>query len=75
MLAGDSEKETNHLTRIFSKWPRVQYFCESMDIKLTNQDFKDYILVSLACMYESENLRQQLVNDFGSLLAAYVPGG
>jgi hypothetical protein len=43
--------------------PAMGTACDVLKIKLDNQDFKNYIITSLARMYENEDL-EELINKF-----------
>ena len=40
--------------RALGGWVKVKGFCEFLGVKLTPQDFKNYIILRLACMHENE---------------------
>ena len=60
---------SNPVPSILKEWPLVQIRLDMVDVKCINQDFKNYMLVSLAQREENERLRKQLINDFKDLLA------
>jgi len=59
----------NPVPSILKLWPLVLIGLDMVNVKCTDQDFKNYMLVSLAQREENERLRKQLVNDFKDLLA------
>ncbi len=57
--------------RIVARWASIMTMCEILKIKINNQDFKNYIIASLARMYEYEELSEKLTNIFRNLLEEY----
>lgn len=59
----------NPTPSILKHWVAALVCLKTVDIKCTTQDFKNYMLVSLAQRAENERLREELVNDFQNIIA------
>ena len=70
--AGLSTAKSKHQARILARWLEVKAVLDFLHIKVNNQDLKHYMLISLAYMYENEELKGQLIGDFKNLLEKYV---
>jgi len=60
--AGLPMSEIRAKQHIMVEWFDVQAFCNFFKIKLSNSDFKNYLIASLAHMHASEHLKEQLIN-------------
>ena len=60
---------TNPAPSLLNHWVATLNSLKMVDIKCTIQDFKNYMLVSLAQRAENERLREQLVKDFLNIIA------
>jgi len=59
----------NPVPSVLKHWAAALVCLKTVDIKCTIQDFKNYMLVSLAQRAENERLREELVNDFQNIIA------
>ena len=53
-LAGLPQSQIKANLRILAKWVEVEGFCDYLKIKLSPQDFKNYIIVSMAQQHAVE---------------------
>jgi hypothetical protein len=66
--AGLSEARSETQAQIVVRWSSVITACDVLNLKLNNQDFKNYIITSLGRMYENEGLEERLIRRFKTLL-------
>jgi hypothetical protein len=66
--AGLSKARSQGQARIVARWSSVFTVCDVLKLKLNNQDFKNYLIASLACMYENEELEERLINEIRTCL-------
>ena len=53
--------------RILANWLEVDQFCGILDIDLNKQDFKNYLITSLASVKQNEYLKEQLLTSIMAL--------
>jgi hypothetical protein len=70
-VAGLSQSRSKAQAHILARWTMVTAACDVLKIKPNNQDFKNYIITSLARMYENENLEERLINRIRALFDEY----
>jgi hypothetical protein len=58
----------NPAPSILKYWIAAMAILKTVDIKCTVQDFRYYMLFSLAIRAENERLRKQLANDFNNII-------
>ena len=70
-----SQSAVNARHHILQKWLEAQSLCEHLHIRLNNQDFKNYMVTSLAHLYANEQLKEQLkeqlISEIKGLLEEY----
>jgi len=67
-VGGFSEERSKTQARIVARWAIVINACDALNLKPNNQDFKSYLIASLARMYENEDLEERLFNRIKNLL-------
>ena len=63
--------ETERQALIVIRWATVTRVLHLLGVKVNNQDFKNYLILSLACMYENEEFKERLASRLKNLLEEY----
>jgi uncharacterized iron-regulated protein len=71
VAAGVAASEIGHHIRIALSWPGVVSVLDSLKIQANDQDFKHYLISSLAYMHESQELEERLINRIRTLFDEY----
>lgn len=71
VAAGLDASEVVHHIRIALSWPGVVSVLDSLKIQANDQDFKHYLISSLAYMNESQELEERLINRIRILFDEY----
>lgn len=63
------EEDLSDVTRICIDWTLVKNTVECSGVKFNDNDFKNYLIVSLAQMQANKRLYQELATDLGEAMA------
>jgi ssDNA-binding Zn-finger/Zn-ribbon topoisomerase 1 len=67
-VAGMPQFWAESVPLILSRWPSIRIMCDILKLTTNNQDYKNYIISSLARMYENDNFKTELLDELSKLL-------
>ncbi len=65
---GIPQPDVKSIALAHAHWPLIQSMCDILKISTNNQDYKHYIITSLARRYENEALKNELLVEFNKQL-------
>jgi hypothetical protein len=71
-VAGFTKSEIVPYRQILLSWRSIQKMCEYLKITMNNQDYKTYIISSLARMDQNEDLKKELLAEFEKRLTGLL---
>lgn len=58
-----SPEEIRAQQNIIKNWPDVRFFCKHLDIKLSNSDFKNYLVTAMAQIHANQQMQDKLFSN------------